>query len=365
MSRPTEIVIDLDALRQNCRLAKSLSGGGRVVAVVKADAYGHGAADIALTIEPEVSMFAVSCMEEAISLRKQGVSLPILLLEGCFSVDEYEIALKQNMQIVVHSAEQVRQLQDVDLSSKLKVWLKVDSGMHRLGVLPESLQDVYKKLSELETVESIVLMTHLASADAQTKAFTEMQLNRFQNAVEALDLTDSNLLQKSIANSAALLNWPKSRAEWNRPGLMLYGLSPFEFSHPQASKLSPVMTFCSQVIAVRKIDTGESVGYGNTWTASKPSVIATIAVGYGDGYPRTAKSGTPVLINGQRCPVAGRVSMDMISVDVTGLDCVIPGDKVELWGKELDVNEVAAYAGSIGYELVTRMPKRTKRRFIG
>lgn len=363
MSRPTEIIIDLRALRQNCRLAKNLSGNGQVVAVVKADAYGHGAADIALTIEPEVAMFAVSCMEEAIALRKQGVSLPILLLEGCFSKDEYQLAEQQNMQIVIHSKEQVQQFHDVSLSGKLKVWLKVDSGMHRLGVLPDELEGVYRQLSNMDSVSDIVLMTHLASADSDSPAFTQLQLSRFKEAVTLVNQITPNPHQLSIGNSAGLLNWQDARSDWNRPGLMLYGLSPFAFAHQDADKLQPVMTFCSEVIAVRKISAGESVGYGNTWVANRNSVIATVAVGYGDGYPRTAGSGTPVLVNGQRCLTAGRVSMDMISVDVTEVASVKPGDKVELWGKNLDVNEVAAHAGSIGYELVTRMPKRTKRRF--
>lgn len=362
MSRPTEIIIDLDALRQNCRLAKSLSGRGKVVAVVKADAYGHGAADIALTIEPEVSMFAVSCMEEALALRKQGVSLPILLLEGCFSEDEYGLAATQNMQITVHNRQQVEQLQQANLSKPIKTWLKVDSGMHRLGVLPNEFLELYQALIGLPWVEDVVLMTHLASADDQAKDFTRMQLSRFKKAINSIS---DKVYPLSIANSAGLLRWEEARADWNRPGIMLYGISPFDFEQEQATKLKPVMSFSSKVIAVRQIEPGEAVGYGNTWVADKPSTIATVAVGYGDGYPRTAGSGTPVMVNGHRCSLAGRVSMDMICVDVTDLDDVNPGDDVELWGKNLEVNEVASHAGSIGYELVTRMPRRTKRRFIG
>lgn len=365
MSRPTEILIDLEALKHNCRLAKSLSGRGNVIAVVKADAYGHGAADIALKIEPEVSMFAISCMEEAISLRKHGVSLPLLLLEGCFSEEEYALASGQNIQLVIHNNEQARMLSRQNLQHKVKVWLKVDSGMHRLGVMPEEVEAVFEQLMASDNVSEIVLMTHLASADSQSPEFTLEQLRRFEEVKSNLVNRHSARIEVSIANSAGLICWPDARSDWNRPGIMLYGLSPLDVSQECADKLQPVMTFRSEVIAVRNIQAGESVGYGNTWTASRSSQIATLAVGYGDGYPRTAKSGTPVLINGQRCPLVGRVSMDMICVDVTDIGMVEIGDSAELWGKSLKANEIAEYSGSIGYELVTRMPKRTKRRFIG
>lgn len=365
MSRPTEILIDLDALIHNCRLAKSLSGPGNIVAVVKADGYGHGAADIALKIEPEVSMFAVSCMEEAISLRKQGVSLPLLLLEGCFSLEEYNLAARQNIQLVIHNVDQANCLLEQTLDAQLKIWLKVDSGMHRLGVLPEDVNEVFGLLVASHNVSDVVLMTHLASADETSSDFTVKQLKRFAKVIDNLKVTHAKSFETSIANSAGLLAWEEALGDWNRPGIMLYGLTPLDVDTAHSAKLKPVMTFRSEVIALREIQAGESVGYGNTWTASRPTQIATLAVGYGDGYPRTAKTGTPVLINGQRCPLVGRVSMDMICVDVTHLGQVNIGDSAELWGKNLHANEVAACAGTIGYELVTRMPKRTKRKFIG
>lgn len=363
MSRPTEILIHRQALLNNCRLAHALSPKGKVVAVVKADAYGHGVQDIARTLAYEVDMFAVSCIEEAMTLRECGITNAILLLEGCFSADELTTATEQNFELVVHSNEQIAMLAASELTSALTIWLKIDTGMHRLGINPEETLAAHNTLLALPCVKKIILTTHLASADCADKQYTQMQLARFSEAIAPLQRQAPGL-ESSIANSAGILAWPESRSDWNRPGIMLYGITPFEFGHAEGDRLQPVMSFNSKVIALRDIEAGESVGYGNTWTAKRPSRIATVAVGYGDGYPRTAKSGTPVLVNGQRAALAGRVSMDMISVDVTDIEPVKVGDAVELWGQHLHANEVARWADSIGYELVTRMPKRTKRRVV-
>ena len=360
MSRPTEILIDRAALLSNCALAKSLSPENNLMAVVKADAYGHGVNAIAQTLEHHVDMFAVSCVEEAMELRKAGIGKPVLLLEGCFSADELVLICEQNMQLVVHNEQQVKMLESYPLSSPVTLWLKIDTGMHRLGIAEQDAEACFKRLKKIPQVKNIVLTTHLASADCLDGSYTEMQLQRFFRTIDGWGAK----CQKSIANSAALLHWSESRSDWNRPGIMLYGINPFEQNVGQTSSLIPVMSFKSQVIAVRKIDKGESVGYGNTWTAQRPSVIATVAVGYGDGYPRTAKSGTPVLVKGQRAELAGRVSMDMISLDVTDITDVQIGDEVELWGQHLHASEVAKWSQTIGYELVTRMPKRTKRRIV-
>lgn len=360
MSRPTEILIHRDALLDNCQLAKRLSPASNLVAVVKADAYGHGVEAIAETLANEVDMFAVSSLEEAITLRDAGIFKPILLLEGCFSADEHHVVSQLNVELVVHNHQQITMLAESELINPVNVWLKIDTGMHRLGIAPENTLSYYEQLNKLKQVNKVVLTTHLASADSKEREYTEMQLSRFEQAIAPI----KQGCERSIGNSAGLLAWPTSRSDWNRPGIMLYGLTPFDYSHVEGDQLQPVMSFLSQVIAIRDIEAGESVGYGNTWTAERPSRIATVAVGYGDGYPRTAKSGTPVLVNGQRATLAGRVSMDMISVDVTDIKQVEVGDEVELWGQRLHANEVAKWADSIGYELVTRMPKRTKRRLV-
>ena len=360
MSRPTEILIDQKALISNCQLARSLSPQSKLVAVVKADAYGHGANAITQALEPYVDMFAVSCMEEGLVVREAGITVPVLLLEGCFSADEFSLVCELNFDIVVHNIHQIDMLEKAELKKPVNAWLKIDTGMHRLGVSIGEAENCYLRLRETSGVGDIILTTHLASADCTESDFTANQLRCFHQAIASWGENCAT----SIANSAALLNWPQSRSHWNRPGIMLYGLSPFEENISVARNLQPVMSFKSQVIAVREIEKGESVGYGNTWTAERRSIIATVAAGYGDGYPRTAKSGTPVLVKQKRASLVGRVSMDMISVDVTDIDHVNVGDDVELWGQNLHANEVASWSGTIGYELVTRMPKRTKRRII-
>lgn len=364
MSRPTEITIDLAALRNNCLLAQSLAPKGKTVAVIKADAYGHGAADIANALKDNVAMFAVSCLEEGLDIRQADIQNPILLLEGCFSADELVIAQQANMQPVVHNQQQVEMLQALQIDGQIKVWLKLDTGMHRLGIAPQHAMENFLALQACENVSEIVILSHLSNADNLDDRSTQTQLEIFSSTFNALNQVSSVPLQCSIANSAAVLAWPQSHGNWDRPGIMLYGLSPFDGAHQYASNLQPVMTFKSKIIALREVKAGDTVGYGNTWQAIRDSIVATVAVGYGDGYPRNAKSGTPVLVNGQRVSLCGRVSMDMITLDVTELSRVNIGDDVELWGSELSANEVAAWAGTIGYELVTRMPKRTRRRII-
>ncbi|MEP4891132.1 MAG: alanine racemase [Aliiglaciecola sp.] len=369
MTRPTEITIDLNALIANCHYAQTLSPDSHTVAVVKADAYGHGAAEIAKALQQSVTMFAVSSLEEGIELRQQGISLPILLLEGCFTQEELFNACKQGFSVVMHNLKQYQMLESLDTNANIDVWLKVDTGMHRLGFAPEQVMDIYSKLNSAKQVTNVVLMTHLSAADETNNNFTNEQLAKFINCREQLEKQFSKSIKTSIANSAGIKAWSLARGTWNRPGIMLYGVSPFmpEDKLPEddmQQHLVPVMTFKSKVIALRNVPTGESVGYGNTWVAAQDSVVATIAAGYGDGYPRTAKLGTPVLVNGQKAKLCGRVSMDMITVDVTGLTEVEINSEVELWGKKLLVNEVASWSETIGYELVTRMPKRTPRRTI-
>jgi len=373
MSRPTQIIIDLKAIQANCALAQSLAPLSGTVAVVKGDAYGHGALEVARALEAQVGMLTVSCLEEAIILREGGIQKPILLLEGCFSAEEIAQAALHNLQLVVHTQQQVRELQNSQLEHAFKIWLKIDSGMHRLGIEPTMAARSYQQLSSLACVDEIVLCTHLACADELKSDFTLKQLSSYTQAIapilSASNVSQNKVPEQSIANSAGILAWPQIRLSWNRPGIMLYGLSPFAESHPEADKLLPAMTFKSQVIALREIKEGEGVGYGQTWQATGSSTIATVAVGYGDGYPRAAKSGTPVLINGHRAPLVGRVSMDMLCVDVSDLPQVNLGDEAVLWGvathgQSLCANEVASFAGTIAYELVTRMPTRAKRSFI-
>ena len=358
MARPAKALIDLAALRHNYRLAQSLSGGGQAMPIIKANAYGHGAVVVAKALEPQAPAFGVACIEEALELRESGITKPILLLQGAFSDEEVFSAQKHKFWLMVGSKRQADSITWAELPEPVKVWLKIDTGMSRLGVLPHKFDAIYQQLKASDNVQpGIVLTTHFACADELDNKATTEQIELFEAVTTGIDEP------RSLANSAGLLAWEASRGDWNRPGFMLYGNSPIveQYSHPEDNELRPVMTLRSQIIALRKIEAGQAVGYSGSWRAERNSRIATVTIGYGDGYPRHAPSGTPVLVNGQRAPLVGRVSMDMITVDVTDLNDVEVGDEVILWGNDLSVNEVAECAGTIGYELLTRMPPRTPR----
>ena len=357
MFRPAKALIDLDALKFNCREIKQYAPHSKIMAVLKANAYGHGSVMVSKSIEDAVDMYAVSCIEEAMELLDAGIRLPILLLEGCFSVDELVVASRQGLQTVVHCIEQLEILERASIPQPLDVWLKVDTGMHRLGIEPSQVRDFHTRLMDCANVTGEVrLMSHYASADDPDNSLNRRQFARFEESCRQLDKPT----QYSMANSAAILSFPDTHFDWVRTGVLLFGVSPFQ-DKTRENSLQPVMTLVSRVISVSAIEPGETVGYGNRWQAQRPSMIATVAIGYGDGYPRSAKDGTPVLVNGCRAPLVGTVSMDMLTVDVTDVESVKVGDEVELWGKSLSVNEVASHAGTIGYELLTRMPARVAR----
>jgi len=356
MARPSQARLDLAALRHNIGHARSLAPHSKVMAVVKANAYGHGAVTIAQTLEPLADALAVASIDEALELRAAEITAPILLLEGIFEESELAIAARENFWLCIDNDWQIGCLERQALEQSIQVWLKIDTGMHRLGITPERADGAYKRLKNSKNVaDDIILCTHFGCADELENTRTQQQIDCFNRVCETLPGA------RSAANSAGLLGWPGSHFDWIRPGYMLYGNSPFAVPHDNTQALQPVMTLSSAIISIRDIKVGESVGYGASWTASRPSRIATVTIGYGDGYPRRARNGTPVLVNGQRASLAGRVSMDMISVDVTDLKDVKLGDEVILWGKGLPVAEVAECADTIGYELTTRMPARTPR----
>jgi alanine racemase len=353
MSRPTHALIDLDALRHNCTLAQSLAPGSSTLAVIKSNAYGHGAVLVARALQPQVEAFGVACIEEAHELRAGGLHKPVLLMQGVFEATELQDALQHDFWVMVENERQLGWIAELSGPALLRAWLKVDTGMGRLGFALHQARAVYRQLATCAVVHpEIVLTTHMARADELDCDSTTNQLARFDAALGDIDAP------RSIANSPALMGWPAARAQWNRPGYMLYGCSPFATPHPVADRLRPVMTMQSAVISLHDIAPGEGVGYGSTWIASRHSRIATIAMGYCDGYPRHAVNGTPVLVNGRPAPLAGRVSMDMITVDVTELPGTRIGDPVELWGKHLSVNTVAAYCGTSGYEILARLSDR-------
>ena len=359
MSRPVLATIDLSALANNFALAQELAPNSNTLAVVKANAYGHGALAIAKALQPLAPAFGVASIEEALELRKGGITKPILLMEGPFHAEEIEVAAEQRLWLMLHNLQQLQWLEAASLSHPISTWIKVDTGMHRLGIAPQQAASTVQRIRASTNVTGDpVLATHFAEADSPSSDITKAQITRFQRICAPLNCPTS------LANSAGILAWPSAQGTFNRPGIMLYGSSPFEHPHVNASRLQPVMTFSSRVIALREVHRGEQVGYGGTWTAQRPSKIATVATGYGDGYPRHAGNGTPVVVAGKLAPLAGRVSMDMITVDITDLPHVNIGDEVELWGKQLSVDQVARHSSTLSYELFTRMPQRVKRIYL-
>ncbi len=354
MARPSQARLDLNALQHNVAHAQHLAPGAKLMAVVKANAYGHGSLTVARALDGHADAFAVASLEEAALLREGGVQQPVLLLEGVFAPGELDSVAALDLWLTIAGEEQLAWLEEARLPRPLQCWLKVDTGMHRLGVNAHKADALYQRLSACRNSQGTpVLFTHLACADYATSTATSRQLALFDSLTADAP--------RSAANSAGLLAWPDSHYNWVRPGYMLYGNSPMLEAHANAAALKPVMTLASAVIALRDIAPGEAVGYGGTWVATRPSRIATVAIGYGDGYPRQAANGTPVLVDGQPASLAGRVSMDMITVDVTGLRDIRCGSEVILWGAGLPLNTVAEHASSSGYELITRMPTRTPR----
>ncbi len=362
--RPLVAHIDLDALRHNYQLACRCAPQSRSVAVIKADAYGHGALACARALEADVPAFAVACIEEALSLREGGIQAPIVLLEGIFSAEELALVDQHRLWISVHSAWQVEALLAYSPRQPIPVWLKVDSGMHRLGFSPEQAPSVWQRLVDAPQVTALHLMSHFANADAQDPSYFNRQMRVLQGLAAELKAP------LCLANSPATLAWPAAHGDWNRPGVMLYGSDPLEVANDITCQLRPVMSLRSEIIALRELDTGEQVGYGGRWKAARPSRIAVVAAGYGDGYDRHAVDGTPVLVNGQRCPIAGKVSMDMLTVDVTDVPDAAIGSDVVLWGAAsngavLPVDEVARYCDTISYTLLTGVLPRAPRRYHG
>ncbi len=344
--------IDTAALRHNLRLVRARAKGSRVMAVVKANAYGHGLVPVARALA-QADAFAVARVEEGLALRRAGIEQPIVLLEGVFDADQRDAAAAFRFDLVVHSAEQIELLRGAAPAS-FKVWLKVDTGMNRLGFDPVGVAAARAALGALAALRGPVhSFTHLASADEPGNAATAMQLERFEAATRGISG------ERSIANSAALLNVPGALADWVRPGLLLYGASPMRGAVGEDHGLRPAMTLRSQVIAVKRIPPGARVGYGGAWVAARPTTLAIAAIGYGDGYPRSVGADATVLARGRRVPLAGRVSMDMLAIDATDLDPVIQvGEPVVLWGPGLPVEAVAATAGAIPYELLCGISQR-------
>ena len=351
MSRPIRATIDRSALRGNLAVARRSAAGARLWSVIKANAYGHGLMRVAEALDDLTDGFALLDTADAIALREAGFRQPILLLEGFFAADELPLYAEHRLTPVLHTLEQVDILTRSALPARLPVYLKLNTGMNRLGFPPEAFQPVLTALETTPNVSSVTLMTHFADADLERGI--GWQMAHFD------EITQGCAQPVSLANSAALLRFAEARRGWARPGIMLYGSSPF--SQDQSAEqlgLRPVMTLSSELVSVQEIEAGGRIGYGGSFTADRPMRVGVVACGYADGYPRHAPSGTPVIVEGRRTRTVGRVSMDMITVDLEGVPDAGVGTPVVLWGESLPVDEVAAAAGTVSYELLCALTRR-------
>jgi alanine racemase len=354
MSRPTYMKIDLAALQKNLGRVRKMASGRKVIAMVKANAYGHGIVRIAHALTGADAL-GVASLEEGVMLRDAGIMLPIVLMEGLFYPEELSIASRYDFTLVVHHQPHVEMLEQAKVEKPFSVWLKLNTGMHRLGIDPVDTQHIYDHLRSLKAVKApIGLMTHFAEADDIAGNATPEQISRFHAATQHLPGP------RSLANSAGIIAWPEAHGDWVRPGLMMYGASPFADKTGLDHGLLPVMTLWSRIIAISKVKKGGKVGYGGTWTAPDDMTVGVVGVGYGDGYPQFAKNGTPILVNGRECHLVGRVSMDMLTVDLRNQPGASIGDEVVLWGAGLPVERVARHSSSSAYEILTRMTPRPK-----
>jgi alanine racemase len=349
MPRPIRATVSAAALAHNFLVAKAYAGGAKLWAVIKANAYGHGLERAARTLEA-ADGYAVLDFQEAARLRVAGIDKPVLMLEGFFKPLDLPLLAKYRLTPVVHNAEQVEMLRLAALAAEIDVYLKVNSGMNRLGFMVDNLRPAYNALRLHPQVRSVTLMTHFADADG---AGIKAQLDWFDELTRPFEPG-----QRSLANSAALIRFPEARGDWVRPGIMLYGCSPFAERSAESLGLKPAMTLSSEIIATQHLQPGERVGYGFSYEAAGEMTIGVVACGYADGYPRHAPSGTPVLVNGKRTRTVGRVSMDMITVDITDIPEAYIGTPVTLWGEGLSADEVGAAAGTLSYELLCALAPR-------
>jgi alanine racemase len=354
MGRPARAFLDAQALRHNFQQVRARAPRAKVMAVVKANGYGHGLTWVAQTLK-EADAFGVASVEEGFQLRQAGIQQPIVLLEGFFQADELSTLSHYRLSPVVHDPEQLRLLETAQVNATLCVWLKIDTGMHRIGFAPQAARAAFERLRACRAVGEVRVMSHLASADDRSDPATRRQLELFLPLVRELGVA------ASCANSAGIIAWPDSHLDWVRPGLMLYGATPMLGADAETLGLKPVMTLSTALIAVHRRQRGDAVGYGGDFRCPEDMPVGVAAIGYGDGYPRHAPAGTPVLLNGRVVPLIGRVSMDMITLDLRSQPDARIGDRVVLWGEGLPVDDVAQRAGTIAYELLCHVAERIPR----
>lgn len=346
--------INLTALKHNFFQVKKVAPNQCIWAMIKSNGYGHGLLRVAKILS-EADAFGVACIEEAMTLREAGIKTPIVVMRGFRNERELSKFVHHHLTAVIHQPDQVRLLEIHHLTSPLSVWLKIDSGMHRLGFSAEKILPVYQRLQKSISVRKpIGLMTHLADADNIDRAFTESQINYF------FAITKTMKSPKSIVNSAGLFSYPNALVDWVRPGILLYGISPFSSENGAERNLRPVMTLSAIIVAIKQCRKDDAVGYGCAWRCPETMPIGIVEIGYGDGYPRHAPNGTPTLLNKKVCPLIGRVSMDMIAIDLRSQPNARIGDEVILWGSGLPIERVAEMASTVSYELLCNVAQRVR-----
>lgn len=354
MSRGVRMRIDRSAFKHNLGRVRALAPDSRVMAVVKGDGYGHGLVEAARSLR-NPDAFAVESVDEAVRLRETGFREPIVLLSGFHDPGELDTIAFRRLSPVIHHQWQVDALAREELSFVVAIWVKIDSGMHRVGFEPDEVPGVLERLESMPDVRIEGLMSHLANADDPADPATREQHRVLTGAAAG------RAYPLSLANSPGVLEWPATHLDWVRPGMMLYGCSPVKERNEKHYDLRPVMTLESRIVAIKTVPAGGAIGYGGAWVCEAPTRVGVLMCGYGDGYPRHAPSGTPVWVNGRASRTLGRVSMDLMTIDLEGRDDVAVGDWVELWGSNVPASTVAAHAGTIPYELVTRVTRRVTR----
>lgn len=351
--------IDAQALQHNVACIKRHAPNQSITAMVKSNAYGCGWQWVLPVLEPLVNCFGVACLEEARAIRQYCPQRECCLMQGIFSPDELNDVIELRLSMVIHNPQQLAWLINHPMQEKIKIWVKVDTGMHRLGFDPQELAGVLSTLRVCPWVDPFIgLMTHLACADTPEHELCQQQLQIWDSI--AKQYAD---MPQSVANSAAILGLPQTHADNVRPGLILFGASPFAERDSKELDLRPVMHFRSTVTTIHHCEVGDAIGYGATWRCERPSVIGVIPVGYGDGYPRHIKENSQVWIKGQSVPIVGRVSMDMMTIDLTDCPSARIGDSVELWGENILIETVAQQAHTIAYELMTQVTPRVMRQY--
>jgi alanine racemase len=360
MTRPTRVYIDAFALLHNIRHVRQQAPGKKLIAMIKANAYGCGLPSVLPVLEGNVDAFGVACLEEAITVRKLGSHSDCILFQGIFSAEELIAAAHYNFQCVIHHQQQLEWLLATPLPQKIKVWIKVNTGMNRLGFPAHCVYDVLSTLLDCPWIENeLGIIGHFACADEPQRSINQIQIHAF-NSLDVPENAPNTRYIRSMANSAAILALGESHADAVRPGIMLYGVSPFAGQTGRGLGLIPVMRFQSVISAIHHLPPNSPVGYGGIWLSNEPATIGVVPVGYGDGYPRHIEKDTPVWVNGVMCPIVGRVSMDMLSIDLTHHPQAQLGDTVELWGNHLPVETIAASAKTSPYELLCQVSPRVR-----